>query len=256
MSLNVSTLLGALPGSLRTELFDEFNKILKNFREGRWEPAELDGGKLCEIAYSILDGYGKGTYPTKASKPSNFLQACKDLEKLSPTQFSRAVRTQIPRILIALYEVRNNRGVGHVGGDVNPNRMDATFVIYSAKWLVAELIRIFHQVSTDEAAAAIELIIQRETEDIWHIGSKKRVLAKGLDSKKQTLLLLYSCVDGKATDQQLFEWVEYSNKATYKNRILKDLHGDRQIEYDTNTGMVHISPKGILFVEEALIKKA
>jgi hypothetical protein len=250
MSLTASNLLGILPASIREELFIEFNKILRNFREGRWEPAELNGGKLCEIVYSILNGHALGTFPASASKPRNFLQACTDLEKLDATRFSRAVRIQIPRVLIALYEVRNNRGVGHVGGDVIPNRMDATFVVYAAKWLVSELIRIFHQVSIDEAAAAIELIVQREMEEIWSIGTKKRVLTKGLDFKKKVLLLLYSCIDGRATDDQLFEWVEYSSKSMFKSKLLKGLHDDRLIEYDRAEAVVHISPEGIKLIEK------
>ncbi|GGB01425.1 hypothetical protein [Puia dinghuensis] len=252
MTLTVSNLLGALPPTLRDELFSEFNKLLKNYREGRWEPAELEGGKLCEIVYSILRGYTTGTYPSKSSKPAQFKQACDALEQLSSASFSRSVRIQIPRILIALYEVRNNRGVGHVGGDVDPNRMDATFVIYSAKWLVAELIRIFHQVTVDEANSSIELIVQREVEDIWTIGNKKRVLKAGLDAKKQTLRLLYSCIDGKATVDELCDWVEYSTKSNYKTKVLNGLHSDRLVEWDQNNGNVHLSPLGIEAVEAEL----
>lgn len=252
MTLTLNNLLGALPTTLRDELFVEFNKLLKNYREGRWEPAELEGGKLCEIVYSILRGYTSGTYPAKSSKPAQFKQACDALEQLASASFSRSVRIQIPRILIALYEVRNNRGVGHVGGDVDPNRMDATFVIYAAKWLVAELIRIFHQVTVDEANSAIELIVQREAEDIWTIGNKKRVLKKGLDAKKQTLRLLYSCIDGKATVDELFDWVEYSTKSNYRSKVLNSLHNDRLVEWNQETGYVHISPTGLEAVEAEL----
>ena len=252
MTLTLNNLLGALPATLRDELFTEFNKLLKNYREGRWGPAELEGGKLCEIVYSILRGYTSGTYPSKSTKPAQFKQACDALEQLNSTSFSRSVRIQIPRILIALYEVRNNRGVGHVGGDVAPNRMDATFVIYSAKWLLAELIRIFHQVTIDEANSSIELIVQRETEDIWTIGDKKRVLKKGLDAKKQTLRLLYSCVDGKATIDDLFDWVEYSTKSNYKAKVISGLHSDRLVEWDQQGSYVHISPLGIEAVEAEL----
>lgn len=254
MSLSISNLLGALPLSLREELFDEFNKLLKNYRESRWEPAELDGGRLCEIIYTILKGFVSGTYPPKSSKPPNFLKACTDLEQ-EPSAFPRSVRIQIPRMLIPLYEVRNNRGVGHVGGDVNSNQMDATFVVSSAKWLIAELIRIFHKVSIDEASDAIKLIIQKESEHVWAIGPQKRVLIKGLDFKKQTTLLLYGCVDGKATDQQLFEWVEYSSKSMYKTKILKPMHKARLIEFDEKNGIVHISPAGVTLVETTIINQ-
>lgn len=255
MSLSINNLLGAIPATLRGELYDEFNKLLKNYREGRWEPAELDGGRLCEIVYTILKGYIAGTYPSQASKPSNFPSACHDLERESTT-FPRSVRIQIPRVLIPLYEIRNNRGVGHVGGDVNSNRMDATFVVNSAKWIMAELIRIFHNVTIDEASTAIELIVQKESEYVWTIGENKRVLIRGLDFKKETLLLLYGCVDGRATDLQLFEWVEYSSKSSFKGNVLKPMHKARLIEFNEKTGVVHISPDGINLVEATIITKS
>jgi hypothetical protein len=51
-----SKALALLPQSLRDELFDEFDKITRNYREGRWEASELDGGRFSEVAYSILLG--------------------------------------------------------------------------------------------------------------------------------------------------------------------------------------------------------
>ena len=116
----------SLPAGLRRQLFDAYNRILKNFREGRWEPSSLNGGKLCEIVYSVLRGHVDGKFPSKSSKPKNMVGACKALEQADSSTFSRSVRIQLPRMLVALYEIRNNRGVAHSGGDVDPNHMDAT----------------------------------------------------------------------------------------------------------------------------------
>jgi len=41
--------LSALPSGLRDPLIDCFGEIARNFAERRWEPAELNGGKFCEI---------------------------------------------------------------------------------------------------------------------------------------------------------------------------------------------------------------
>src|SRR5262245_16799160 len=111
--------LKGVPKGLRAPLLEEFNKLARHYRESRWEPSELNGGKLCEIVYSILKGYVGGSFPASPSKPSNMVDACRALETASP--FPRAIRIQIPRMLVALYEIRNNRNVGHVGADVDPN---------------------------------------------------------------------------------------------------------------------------------------
>jgi hypothetical protein len=123
--LDASSAFTGLPDGLKKALLGSFNEIMRNFRERRWEPSELNGGKLCEVVHSILRGHVDGRMPALPMKPRNMVDACHDLEKADAKRFSRSVRIQIPRMLIALYEIRNNRGVGHVGGDVDPNHMDA-----------------------------------------------------------------------------------------------------------------------------------
>jgi hypothetical protein len=80
-----------LPPKLRDDLLGAFEKIVHNFAEGRWEPAELNGGKLCEAAYSICKGILDGSMPNRAVKPGNMVKACRALEEaqrpLRRTQF-------------------------------------------------------------------------------------------------------------------------------------------------------------------------
>ena len=242
-------LLGTLPDTLRKELIDEFNKLIKSYRESKWEPSEMSGGKLCEIVYSILDGFIRGTYPAQSSKPANMVDDCRALEKV-PKTFEHTVRILIPRVLIALYDVRNNRGAGHVGGDVNPNHMDATFVINTSKWLMSELIRLFHSVTTDEAQRAVELITERETPMIWNVNGKKRVLKASMSKSAQTLVLLHPT--SEARDEELFSWVAYSNFSVYKSKVLKPGHKQRLWEYDTGTGLVTLSALGTVEAEKLL----
>ncbi|WP_100490728.1 hypothetical protein [Mycobacteroides abscessus] len=244
--------LATLPQTLRDELFDEFDKITRNYRGGRWEASELDGGRFSEIVYSILKGYGSGNYPSSASKPSNMKASCEALEQIG-AQFPRSVRITIPRILVPLYEVRNNRGVGHIGGDVNSNHMDAEFVLHSAQWVMAELVRIFHGLTVDEATAAVDALVERTAPTIWKIGDKKRVLRTELPLADKALLLVYSTV-GSVEDKVLGDWLELDSKAlsNFKARVLKPLHAKKWIEY-AKDGSVTLSPNGTADVEARLL---
>lgn len=47
--LEEQKLLHAIPDVLRHDLLSAYGQIARNFRERRWEPAELNSGKLCEI---------------------------------------------------------------------------------------------------------------------------------------------------------------------------------------------------------------
>src|SRR4051812_827828 len=85
-----------LPQQLRNDLVGAFTEIVLTFSQRRWEPSELNGGKLCEAAYSICEGLCSGTMPPRAQKPRNMLRACGDLEPNYPTA-NRSPRIQIPR---------------------------------------------------------------------------------------------------------------------------------------------------------------
>jgi len=248
MALEPKTLLRDIPKGLRDPLFAAFQSIEKHYREMRWEPSELNGGKLCEVVYSILKGHVDSRFPFKPSKPKNMVDACKNLEQANGAIFSRSVRIEIPRMLIALYEIRNNRGVGHVGGDVDPNHMDAVVVVNMAKWIFAELIRLFHGVTTEEASKAVDCIIEREIPLVWEVGEVKRILNPSLAMKDKMLALLYTCV-GPVKESDLVAWTEHSNSAVFRRDVLKKAHKAKLIEYDQKKKEVQLSPLGEQYVE-------
>ena len=242
-----------LPKQLREELLGAFEQIVKNYIERRWEPAELNGGKLCEVVYSIVKGKIDGNYPPRASKPQNMLDACKRLEQA--TSAPRSLRIQIPRMLVALYEVRNQRNVGHVGGDVDPNHMDAMCVLQMAKWIVAELVRVLHRRPVDEAAGIVDALAERETPIVWRIGQKLRVLDTKLSMKDKALVILHATA-GPLPERHLVDFVEHSNPSVFRRDVLRKAHAARLIEYDPSSTTVAISPLGIARVEELLAARA
>jgi hypothetical protein len=254
--IDPSRVLAALPQALREELLDSYKKIMSNYLERRWEPSELNGGKFCEVVYSIIDGALKGSFPANAAKPSNMLAACQALERQSPDPTrvgDRSLRVLIPRLLPVLYEIRNNRGVGHVGGDVDPNHLDAEAVQAMASWVMAELVRIFHGVKTEEAQETVEALVERKTPIIWEVRGMKRVLASNMTAKNQVLVLLHHST-GWVSMADLMGWVEYSKPSNFRVVVLKPLHDARLIEYDADKKLASISPLGSKKVEQELLK--
>src|SRR6266568_5625904 len=112
--LDPPRVLTGIPAGLRDPLLQSYQDIATNFAEHRWEPSELNGGKFCEVVYTIINAVIAGSFPSKPSKPRDMVIACRDLER-TPAQSSRvgdrSLRILIPRVLPALYEIRNNRGV-------------------------------------------------------------------------------------------------------------------------------------------------
>jgi len=247
MTLAPADAFKSLPAGLRDDLLNSYKDIVKNYAERRWEPAELNGGKLCEAAYSMIRGIADGTYPARSNKPRNMVSACQAMEQ--EISQPRSVRVQIPRIIVALYEIRNNRGVGHTGGDVDPNEMDATAVLYMSKWLVAELVRVLHTMSTTEATEIVEALIKRQIGLVWTSGDKKRVLKTGLTWKKNTLMLLLSETE-EVTEADLFRWVEHKSLSVYRRDVLRPGHQERLWEYDETTRTIRLLTPGIEAAEQ------
>lgn len=249
-------LLQNIPKQFLDELLRTYREIARNFAESRWEPSELNGGKFCEVVYSILDGELSGTYPQQIRGPGNMFDACKKLESTtsSATRIGdRSLRVVIPRMLPTLFEFRNNRGVGHVGGDVNPNKMDACTVYQWATWIVAELIRIFHGVSSQVAQEVVSTLVERKMSLVWEIEGTKRVLDHELTKKDQTLILLYQSSGWTSLDD-LINWIEYSNKGVFKKSVIKPMHDQRLIEFQVAESRLRITPKGIEIVETKFLR--
>ena len=236
----LKSLLGSLPAGLRTPLIKEYKKLSQNYMEHRWEPAELTAGKICEIIYSILKGYADGSYPSSPTKPRNMVAACKQLE--SCTNLPRSFQILIPRMLPALYEIRNNRGVGHVGGEVDANSIDATLMLSMVNWIMAELVRIYHSGSLEEAQQAINALGERKTPLVWDNKEFKKVLSPNMPLKDQ-ILLLCSSTDENVTTEMLMQWTESKNK-TYFKKLLKSLHKSKLIHYEEAKEKITLLPMG------------
>jgi len=228
---------------------------MSNYTERRWEPSELNGGKFCEVAYSIVNGALSGSYPAKAAKPRNMLAACQSLEQVRSNASrvgDRSLRILIPRVLPVLYEIRNNRGVGHIGGDVDPNHMDAEAVQSMASWVMAELVRIFHGVTTEEAQQTVDAMVERKSPIIWDVEGARRVLVPSMRAKNKALLLLHHST-AWVTASELCDWVEYSSLSMFRKSVLTPLHKDKLIEFNRSGDNARISPLGSVEVEAKLL---
>lgn len=244
------TALSTIPEGLRKPLLAEYKSIIQNYAERRWSPSELSGGKFCEIVYSILDGHSKRRYPSLPTKPRDMVSACRALE--SNTHVPRSFQILIPRILPALYEVRNNRGVGHVGGDVDPNHMDATVVVSMCNWIMAELVRVFHNTTTKQAQILADSLAERRIPLVWEGEDMRRVLDPSIKLKDQILILIAS-TQSKVLTESLLEWTGYKDRK-YFFKTLRALRDKRMIELAKNEEAAEILPPGSLAVEKMVAK--
>lgn len=233
---------------LSDHIVDSYKDVERNYFIKSWKTSELDAGHFVESVRRFIEYklFGKYTPISKA------LPSFNDKTMLSyvNSQGDESYRVHIPRTLLTVYGIRNKRGVGHIS-NVSPNHLDATFIVSSVKWVLAEIVRVNSSYNPDETSKIVEHIVDRSVEGIWENSDITRILVEGLSLKEQIMFLLYATEE--IFDQKILDVIEYKNKAYFK-RTLKQLHSARLIEYKPN-GECLISPKGIAYAEEIIINK-
>lgn len=245
--------LANIPRAFRSRVIQTYLDLKRNCAESRYEAAGLTVGKFCEVVLRILQEKVEGSYTPFGTKINNYADACRRLVTAPQTAGNESQRVILPRALVYLYTMRNKRGIGHVGGDVDPNGIDIATMARTADWIVCELIRIYHGLSLEEAQDIVDGISVRELPTIWEVAGKKRVLKEGLKARDQVLLLLYSSPHSAVLVEDLCDWVEYSNTTDFKNKVVRTLHKERLVEHDKDSDTVILSPKGAAFVEGNLV---
>ncbi len=245
--------LGGVAPAFRGRLLKAYNGLKTAYVDGNFDACGLRAGRFCEVILRWAQEELTGTHAPFGTKLPNFKDECDKLEQTPKAAGHESVRILIPRALSLLYTLRNKRGIGHEGGDVDANAIDAATAVRIADWCVCELIRLHYSISLEEAQGICDAIAARQLPQIWDVFGKRRVLDPKLNYAQQTLLLLYSSPELGVPAEDLVSWTEHSNAAVYRRDVLWRLHKARMIEYDRDNEMAAISPKGIEKVEAELL---
>lgn len=143
--------------------------------------------------------------------------------------------------------------MGHAGGDVDPNHMDATVVLAMCNWVMAELVRVFHNLPTEAAQAVVDSLAERRIPLVWQDGDLKRVLDPKISLYDQILLLVGSATGSVAADDVL-DWTDYTDKA-YFRKLLKRLHDERKINLSKDGKQIQILPPGTKHVADIIVAR-
>ena len=255
-SNNKHTLESALHNlskDFRAKIISSYIDLKKRVFEAQYDAAGISAGKFCESVLRLLQQEINNNYIPFGKPIPNMADECRKLVASPKTSSIESIRIIIPRALIFLYTLRNKRGIGHIGGDVDANKIDLATIVTTADWIICELIRIYHKLSLEEAQDIIDGLSFKSIPTIWEIAGKKRVLKPDLSAQEKTLLLLYSETDLGILVEDLCDWVEYSNLAVFKSNVLNILHKKKFIEYDRSNGVVYLSPLGAIYTEQHLL---
>lgn len=262
ISFNKAELEKALSGIsspfkiLIIDIFIEIKKRhLRSYYNDEFDAVGISAGKFCETVFRFLQHEIFGSYIPFEKHIPNFPAELNKIIQSPSANGIDSIRIIIPRALILIYTLRNKRGIGHVGGDIVANQIDIATIVKNIDWVVCELIRIYHNLSITEAQLVINSLNLKMLPDIWNLDNKKRVIRDGLTYSDKVLLILYNELDNKATLKELFQWTEYSSYSMFKSKVIEPLHKKNLIDYDKNSQLILISPKGLVQAEQIVINK-
>ncbi|HVN38320.1 MAG TPA: hypothetical protein VMW19_09155, partial [Myxococcota bacterium] len=211
------------------ELLEAYEASKRNYYLGDHRPNAVEGGRFCEAAFRLLQQAAFGTYD-KVGKQIDTQGLIRRLESAPASAAVDSIRLHIPRALRVVYDIRNKRDAAHLADDIDPNLQDATLVISVLDWVMAEFVRLYHDVDADEAQAIVEELVTRGVPVVEDFDGFLKVL-KGLSASDHFVVLLYHRGDDGATVDQLREWAKPKMRAN----ILRTLRS-----LDEN-GLIHQS---------------
>jgi len=242
------------PKGLISKLTYHYAKLKSSFTQNALEPGELNGAKFAEVVFRLMqyatDPQHHYTPLRQSLPPANNLVA--QFQQL-PKTFDDSLRLHIPQLLRAIYGIRSKRGVGHIG-ELDANLMDATLVMAVCDWVMAELIRLYHDCSADEAQDIIDRLVKRSIPVIYDRDGIKTSLRQ-MPYDEVALLFLHYEGEKDILVGDLCKWVGYTNITVFRKNILPRLHTEKKLYLDERAWTCRILPPGLKYVEENILPK-
>jgi hypothetical protein len=211
-------LASKLDAKLVRELLDAHSEARRNFHLGGLRLSAVEGGRFCEAAFRLLEQITSGKW-TPLGKQLDSDRLIERLRSLDATLHSDAVRLHIPRALRLVYDIRNKRDAAHLADGIDPNGQDATLVVSTINWVLAEFVRLYHSVSADEANQIVEQIVTRTVPIIQDFDGALKVLNTALGASDYVLVLLYHRGSAGATYAELDAWIRPQMRSNLRRTL-------------------------------------
>jgi len=212
---------------LLDKLLDEYQLVNENYYLGHYRPCSLNAGRFAEVALRMLQQLTTGAFTPLGEQITKFSNEVLTLEKADSNSFPQSLRIQIPRTLQIMYDIRNKRDIGHVGGDVNANYTDATLSLTCCNWVMTEFIRIYFTTNIDTAQKMVNSIIKVRIPLIQDFNGFLKVLDPKLSVPDKIMALLYYRDNEGASVDELDNWFKEQTSLNYIKTALGRLEHDR-----------------------------
>jgi hypothetical protein len=234
---------------LLDKLFEAYQLLNENYYQGKHRPCCHEAGRFAETALRMLQETTTGKYTPLGKSLPKFCNEVKSLENADAHKFPQSIRLQIPRTLQVIYDIRNKRDVGHVGGDVDANFTDATLSLTCCNWVLTEFIRIYYTSDITIAQKMVDSIVKIRIPLIQDFNGFLKILKPNLKLPDKILAFLYYQSSEGATIAEMKRWLKNRFSVSHMNNTLNRLEHSKAYIHRENEHCF-ITDTGIKYVEE------
>jgi hypothetical protein len=245
-------LASKLDAKLVSELLDAHAEAKRNFYLGGLRLSAVEGGRFCEATFRLLQVITEGKFtPLNKTLPKTDDLIFK-LSQLDSSKFNDSIRIHIPRSLRLVYDIRNKRDTAHLSDGIDPNLQDATLVVTVIDWVLAELIRLYHNVPANAATKIVAGIVKRVAPAVQDFNGFLKILNPKLGVTDHCAVLLYQRGEDGATYDELDKWARPKMRTNLKRALdtlvdTKDhAHFDGTRYIITQRGEQHVEQKNLI----------
>jgi hypothetical protein len=231
-------------------LLAAYEDAKENYYLGGLRLSAVEGGRFCEAAFRVLQEQAFGTYDPVGT-PLDTEKCIRNLASRPAASLHESIRIHIPRALRVVYDIRNNRDAAHLADGIDPNVQDATLVIGILDWVLAELVRLYHNIPPNDAQDAVEDLVTRKAPTIQDFSGFLKVLNPRLSASDHCLVLLYQVGSHGASYSQLQDWARPSMRSNLRKTLSRLVDKRALVHFDgalyriTRTGQQYVERKAI-----------
>lgn len=245
-------LIATLDPKIVNELLLAYVEAKENYYAGGLRLIAVEGGRFCEAAFRLLQQAAsfKVTPLGKQLKTDDLIR---DLAVLPAGGLPDSLRLHVPRSLRVVYDIRNKRDAAHLADGIDPNLQDATLVGTVIDWVLAEFVRLYHNVSANEAQALVESLVTRRAPAVETFDDFLKVLNPALPASDFLLLLLYHRGKTGADLSDLDSWSRPDMRSNLRRTLYRLEHDKAFVHH--RAGRYVLTQTGLAEVERRKLYK-
>jgi hypothetical protein len=234
-------------------IVNSYVEMEQRFFAGDWQPAELDGGRLCEAISRALYQLDCG-YIMHTELPGQICDSLEDFNNKRTHNLAETYRRHFCKAIRLVYKFRSDRGAVHISHEYTANEMDSVLMLHVGKWMFAEFLRLAWNQDRKIIAEAIADIIQLAHPVIHELDGKPLILDHTVSAPEEVLMLL-SHADGHRLQKDDLTRQAKNNTDSSVGTAISRLTKTNEIRTTGTPGELAITPKGQRRVIEKIIPK-